>query len=59
MRNSLRVPTVVLVCATRFYAAAIPNALTDLLRGKTPEQAYDTLQQNDCLASGEKKTVRV
>ncbi len=31
--------------------AEIPNALTDLLRGKTPDEIYDTLCQEHCLSS--------
>jgi len=30
--------------------AEIPNALTDLLRGKTPDAIYETLYQNHCLS---------
>src|SRR2546426_11862890 len=30
--------------------AEIPNALADLLRGKTPEELYDTLCQEHCLS---------
>lgn len=30
--------------------AEIPNALTDLLRGQTPEEIYETLSQNHCLS---------
>ena len=30
--------------------AEIPNALTDLLRGKTPDEIYDALCQERCLS---------
>jgi hypothetical protein len=30
--------------------AEIPNALTDLLRGKTPDEICETLHQNHCLS---------
>jgi len=30
--------------------AEIPNALTDLLRGKTPDEVYETLSREHCLS---------